>query len=59
MSMTFIEGYKKVAQISCLIYLEKYMKERKRERAKIYDRLHCTEVMYLTILHRPLFIKKQ
>jgi hypothetical protein len=37
------------------------MKERNsgREIAKVYDRLHCIEVVYQTILHRSLFIERQ
>jgi hypothetical protein len=36
------------------------MKERKsiRERAKIYNGLHCIEVACQTILHRSLFIER-
>lgn len=37
------------------------MKERNSEReiAEVYNRLHCIEVVYQTILHRSLFIDRQ
>jgi len=40
--------------------LDKYMKEINsgRERMKIYNGLHCIEVVCLTILYRSLFIER-